>query len=245
MRYLLWLLLKLRLYPLLSPVRTKLAKRYLSGAGIEIGALHLPLWVPPEVSVKYVDHAPVESLRTIYPELNIFQLVPVDIIDNGETLEAVPPVSQDFIIANHFIEHCENPLRALMSHLSRLKPGGILYLAIPNRDRTFDRHRPVTTLDHLIRDFQNGPDRSRLDHYREWAQEVEQVPAEKVEDRVQDLIRARYSIHFHVWRQTDFQDLLEYLKTGLKQAFTIRETVSSKNEFIFILQKLGEPPCTT
>ena len=179
-------------------------------------------------------------MRKIYPELGIFRLTPVDIIDNGETLDRVPLSSQDFIIANHFIEHCENPIKTLMTHLSRLKQGGILFLAVPDRDKTFDNRRPVTSREHAIRDFQDGSETSRFDHYREWALMVEQVPEGKAEDRARELIEARYSIHFHVWRQHDFQDLLDYIRTDLKQDFIIRETASCRNEFIFILQKPGE-----
>ncbi|HEX9019969.1 MAG TPA: class I SAM-dependent methyltransferase [Nitrospirota bacterium] len=237
MRYLLYLLLRLRLYYILFPTRNRLARKYLSGRGIEIGALHLPLAIPEGATVSYVDMAPADQLRKRYPELGLFRLTPVDIIDNGETLDAVAPGSQDFIIANHFFEHCENPIRTLMTHVSRLKPGGILYLAVPDRDKTFDRRRPVTPLDHVIKDFQNGPEGSRFEHYREWARLVERVPGERAEGRARELMTARYSIHYHVWRLPDFRDLLDYVRTDLKTGFTVRETATCRNEFIFILQK--------
>jgi 2-polyprenyl-3-methyl-5-hydroxy-6-metoxy-1,4-benzoquinol methylase len=175
-------------------------------------------------------------LRNIYPELNIFRLTPVDILDNGEALETIAPASQDFIIANHFIEHCENPIKTIMIHSSRLKPGGILYLAVPDRDKTFDRRRPITPLEHVIKDFQSGPEWSHFEHYREWARLVENVQEESVEARAQQLIKMRYSIHYHVWRWTDFNDLLNYVRS-LKAGFTIKDTAQCRNEFIFILQK--------
>ena len=239
MRYLLWVLLNLRLYHLLFPTRSRLADKYLSGSGIEIGALHLPLPVPDRAKVRYVDHAPVEKLRTIYPELGIYRLTPVDIIDNGETLDTIPLVSQDFIIANHFIEHCENPVKTLITHLSRLKPGGILYLSVPDKNKTFDRPRSITHLDHVIKDYEAGPEESRIEHYREWVQVMERLPAEKIEPRVQELMSKKYSIHFHVWQLADFQKLLEYAKQVLLQRFSIKETALTRNEFIFILKKDG------
>jgi SAM-dependent methyltransferase len=237
MKYLLWLLLKLRLYHYLFPTRSRLAKKYLSGAGIEIGALHFPLKVPRGVSVRYVDHAPVEYLRNHYSDLKIFDLVPIDIIDNGETLNSIALGSQNFIIANHFFEHCEDPIRTLTTHLSRLKPNGILYLAVPDKAKTFDKRRPVTPLEHMIRDFNEGPEWSRRQHYREWTRFVDCVPEEKIEERARELMIAGYSIHFHVWRKTDFDELLQYMSSILKSAFRIRETVYGRNEFIFILQK--------
>ena len=43
--------------------------RELASYGIEIGALHHPLPVPPEARVRYVDRMPVSELRRQYPEL--------------------------------------------------------------------------------------------------------------------------------------------------------------------------------
>ncbi len=236
MKYLLWLLLRLRLYNIFFPTRNQLARKYLSGSGIEIGALHLPLMVPEGATVRYVDRAPADQLRKIYPELNIFRFAAVDIIDDGEKLRSVEPASQDFIIANHFLEHCENPIETLFTHLSRLKPGGILYLAVPDRDKTFDSRRPITPLAHVMRDFQDGPDWSRFDHYREWTRLVENLPEERAETRARELMEKHYSIHYHVWKQNDFSDLLDYVRS-LKAGFAVRDAAKCRNEFIFILQK--------
>lgn len=91
-------------------VRNLLSKIYLHGNGIEIGALHNPLWKTDDVKVRYVDIMSVDDLRLQYPELSNYNLVPVDIIDNGEKLEKVNDESLDFIICNHMLEHCENPI---------------------------------------------------------------------------------------------------------------------------------------
>lgn len=112
-------------------IRTSLAKQYLSGFGIEIGALHQPLLVPSRARVKYVDRLPIGELRLQYPELKEYPFRNVDIIDNGETLEKIESDSLDFVIANHFLEHCENPIKAIQSFLRVLKKGGTLYLAVP------------------------------------------------------------------------------------------------------------------
>ena len=46
-----------------------------------------------------------EELKRIYS--NLKNTVNVDIIDDGEKLNKIEDNSQDFIIANHFIEHCQ------------------------------------------------------------------------------------------------------------------------------------------
>ena len=98
--------------------RKSLAKRFIRGRGIEIGALHNPLWVPPRSCVTYVDRMDENDLRRHYPELNDLPLVKVNIVDDGEKLTAFEPNSQDFIIANHFLEHAQNPISTIRGEVS-------------------------------------------------------------------------------------------------------------------------------
>src|SRR5437763_6623860 len=154
-------------------VRTELARHFIRGRGLEIGALHSPLDVPPGVGVTYIDRLTVEELRGDYPELDDLDLTPVDVIDDGERLATVADASQDFIIANHFLEHCEDPIGTIETHLRKAKPGGILFYAVPDKRYTFDFRRPVTTLEHMVSDHEHGPARSRNQHYDEWARRVE------------------------------------------------------------------------
>lgn len=219
--------------------RKTIAAGYLRGEGLEIGALHNPLKVPPAARVRYVDRLPNESLRREYPELEGKALVPVDILDDGETLANVPDASQDFVIANHFIEHCENPIGAVRNMLRVLKEGGVLYLAVPDKRYTFDVDRPPTTIEHLMRDFQEGPDWSRLSHYEEWTRLVRKVrDPERAERDVQDLMAKRASIHFHVFTQTELLDLLLALKR--MWPFDVELLFKRDNEVLCILRKI--PP---
>ena len=157
-------------------VRKGLAQRFLKGDGLEIGALHLPLWLPDGARARYVDRYSREDLRREYPELRTHDLVEVDVVDDGETLATVADESADFVIANHFIEHTENPIRTLGRHAQVLKPGGVLYMAVPDKRFTFDRDRPVTPLEHMVADHANGAHHSRRVHYEEWARLVEHAP---------------------------------------------------------------------
>ena len=138
-----------------------LAREFLHGNGLEIGALHNPLPLTDAARVRYVDRFDIAGLRRHYPELGDLELVPVDIIDDGETLANVLPASQDFIAASHFFEHCENPLGAIRAHLGRLKPGGLLFYAIPDKRMTFDHARANTGFAHLVADDIEGPQCSR------------------------------------------------------------------------------------
>jgi predicted SAM-dependent methyltransferase len=214
--------------------RTFLAHRFLRGNGLEIGALHNPLPVPAGVRVRYLDRMPVNELRQHYPELDDVAFVPLDLIDDGETLKSVPQHSQDFIIANHFLEHCEDPIGAFKNFHRVVKPGGILYLAVPDKWQTFDRERPVTKMNHLWQDHTQGPDHSRLEHYLEWAQLVDHR-TDDTEDHASRLMQQNYSIHFHVWDQSAWHHFLEEMQKVLR--FRVEWMCQYGIELISVLRK--------
>lgn len=220
----------------ISP-RQQIASRYLSGEGIEIGALHSPLELPPGVKIRYLDRIPNDQLRQQYPELAECDLVELDIIEDGETLASLLDASLDFVIANHMVEHCQDPISSLKNWLRVLKNGGILYLAVPDKRYTFDCDRPVTSLEHVIRDHTEGPRWSMNYHFEEWTRLVDKVPEESVAVRTKYLADVNYSIHFHVWTQVEFLELLLYCQKHLSLNMEIELLQKNSIEFIVILKK--------
>lgn len=218
-------------------VRKEIADRYLNGEGIEVGALHSPLEVPAGVKVYYVDRMSVADLRQQYPELAGHNLVEADIVDNGETLESIKDNSWDFVIANHMIEHCQNPIGTIENFLRVLKPGGLVYMGVPDKRYTFDRDRPLTSLDHLIQDYKEGPEWSKQSHFEEWVRLVEKSPEENMAVRMQALIDMDYSIHYHVWTAENFPELLQYAQNNLPFGFEVELFQENFGEVILILRK--------
>ncbi len=131
----------------LFATRTVVAKRYIGGTGIEFGALHVALSVPAGVTVRYADSEPFEKLRTSYATVGSIRAP--DIITDIQSITGIDDSSQDFIIANHVLEHLEDPLRALASIARVLRAGGIAFIALPDKRFTFDRDREITPLSHL------------------------------------------------------------------------------------------------
>jgi SAM-dependent methyltransferase len=228
-----------RYVPVRRDPRKVLAKRYIRGNGIEIGALHNPLWVPPGSAVTYVDRLAEEELRRHYPELNHLPLVKVDVVDDGEALASFAPDSRDFIIANHFLEHTQDPIGTVRRHLEVLRPRGILYMAIPDKRFTFDEARPETDFAHVLRDHAEGPQWSYDGHLREYASLVGKHSGDMLEEAVRGLKAANYSIHFHVWSETSFRKFLDRLKADLHLPMTIEAFVANTPaaENICILRK--------
>ena len=214
-------------------VREDVARRYLRGSGLEVGALHRPLRVPPHVTVRYVDRLRADELRRRYPEYADRWIVDPDVIDDAGTLGSVAATSQDFLIANHVLEHMENPIGALEAWLRVVRPGGVLYLAVPDKRQTFDAQRPSTSIAHLRRDHEEGPRWSRSQHYEEYARLAERVPDADVPARAEGLEREHVDIHFHVWT---LPELVGFL-FALDLPFDTELVQANGNETLLILRR--------
>jgi SAM-dependent methyltransferase len=88
-------------------------------------------------------------------------------VAEGADLAEIPNESYDFILSSHMLEHSANPLRALQAWKRVLRQSGSIILLLPNRRWTFDHNRPVTTLAHLIEDFEAQTSEDDLTHLHE------------------------------------------------------------------------------
>jgi predicted SAM-dependent methyltransferase len=218
--------------------RTRISFRYIKGNGIEIGALHNPLSTCDRAKVKYVDRLPSGELHKHYSDLNPHQMVNIDLIDNGEILSTIEDNSLDFIIANHFLEHCENPIGTIRNHLKKIKTGGFLYYAIPEKTHTFDIERPLTEFQHLVEDDIHGPTISHKKHFIEWVTIVEKTQdPNEIDTRVSVLMAMNYSIHYHVWDITTGFQLLYKTNEYLDNPFKVLHFEQNENEIISVIQK--------
>ena len=203
-----------------------------------MGALHNPLKVPDSVNVRYVDRLSVEGLRKHYPELNNVELVNVDIIADGERLEEIGDGTQDFVIANHFIEHCANPILAVSNMFRVLKKNGILFIALPDKRQCFDVDRPETTFEHLMKDYKEGPDWSRKAHFEEWSRLVNKVSDDcEVKENVARLMEMDYSIHYHVFTPDTILEIFSKVKDVLHFPFEYEIFYRNGAEVIVILRR--------
>jgi SAM-dependent methyltransferase len=133
-------------------VRKELSFKYIRGEGIEIGALHQSLPIPINVKIHYVDRLEYESSLDRYAELLKEEVIRPDIIDDAYSLETIKNESFDFCICNHVFEYMRDPIGAFINWMRILKPGGILYISIPDAGNPLDKGRPVTSLQHIIED---------------------------------------------------------------------------------------------
>jgi SAM-dependent methyltransferase len=216
-------------------IREDVALRFLHGDGIEIGALDFPLRLPRGARVRHVDHLDEEGLCEAHSRtlLEGRSLVVPDVVDDGARLGSFSDASLDFVVANHMLEHVEDPIAALEHQLRVLRPGGVLYLTLPDARESFDAARRRTTVDHLQNDHREGPQVSRTEHYEECAQLIEGHRDEILARRVREMEAHDLRPHFHVWEPATFAGLL----AALELPFSLELIQASIGEFVVILRK--------
>lgn len=193
-----------------TSLKHQIALSFIRGNGIEIGAFDQPFSLLDEVHVKYLDKFSQKELLQMYPESSP---VEVGIIDDGETLATLSDSSQDFVIASHFLEHCQNPIGTVRNFLRVVRPQGYILLVIPDKNFTFDMIRERTTFQHLLDDYYKGPEHSHRNHCEEWVEKIDRITSRKEkEEKVNALIDSKWPIHFHVWTAEDIVELFYEMK---------------------------------
>lgn len=218
----------------IAAARETNATKYIFGSGIEIGALDAPYPIKrSQANVTYVDRLPKNILLEHYPELapRAGLITEPDVLDDGESLSSFAAESQDFVIASHFLEHCENPILTLETFCRILKNGGHILLAVPNsaNPQSWDHKRPRTSFAHLVEDDTIGTHVSRDEHYREWVTYAGGMTGEVARAEKEKLMKMNYSIHFHCWEEDSFLNFLRL--TSQYKALPLRLIYHNANDY--------------
>jgi len=247
-------LLKLHLFNISD--RIDLSLKYIKGNGLEIGAMHFPLPVAPDVCVRYVDvHSRLENIAR-YPEIDCAKVVETDFVEDGFKLASFEDGCVDFVIANHVLEHTDNPLGTLRNWSRVLKGEGILFVSVPNYLKCFDRGRKLTALEHLIKDYNDAttaPElvkQRNLHHYREWVEislpaarstnKTIELPENYKKDAwIENMVAKGEEIHFHTFNYSLFNSMLVNFCSEIDSSLKLIKIYNSSQyfELIAILQK--------
>ena len=137
------------------------------------------------------------------------------IICEGSDLTPVGSESYECLLACHCLEHLANPLRALGEWKRVLQLDGVLLLILPHKEGTFDRRRPVTTLEHLISDRDNNVGEDDLTHLAEIL-ELHDLSRDKAAGSVERFRErclnnyANRALHHHVFDTASAAKMLDY-----------------------------------
>ena len=130
---------------------SKLAHKYCIGLGLEIGGAEHNAFGLNTLNVDLTD-----SMDTVFKLEEVRRCGKarkVDIVASGGSVPRADE-SQDFIVSAHVLEHMPNPIKALLEWDRLIRPGGIIFMIVPHKERTFDRDYERTTLQHLIDDYE-------------------------------------------------------------------------------------------
>jgi GT2 family glycosyltransferase len=112
--------------------RTELARKYLRGVGLAIGSLDPNLRIPPKVSVDHADMPDYKALSELESSEARRQAAGEDMKGRRATLAEIDDEAYDFVVCDHLPENLPHPIEALGAMLRVVRPGGILYLAVPD-----------------------------------------------------------------------------------------------------------------
>jgi SAM-dependent methyltransferase len=163
-------------------------QRFCKGKGIEIGS-------GGRHNVK--DSMLVDIVDNFSNELSY----KVDYRADAHHLPEIDSASLDYVCASHVLEHLTNPVKAILEWVRILKPGGLLWLRIPDKRKTFDRTRERSTLGHLIEDHENNVPVDDPTHIEDCNKNTTPPRNEK-----------HPYIHNHVWILDDIVELFNYIR---------------------------------
>lgn len=151
----------------LTAKESKLANRLLYGLkGLEIGGSAHNAFGLNTLNVDYTDEF------TAFKQGELDQcgyFMKVDIVAPGDNLP-IGDNSVDFVISSHVIEHFYDPVKSIKEWLRVTKPGGLIYIIAPHKERTFDKDRPRTPLAEIIQrhEYPTPPEVDHHGHYSVW-----------------------------------------------------------------------------
>lgn len=137
-------------------------------------------------------------------------------ISDGTDLSQIDDKKYDFVVSSHCLEHIANPLKALNEWSRILKDDGILLLILPNKIGNFDRHRPTTTFEHILEDYNIQMTEYDLTHVEEvlsltdFLKNMSKEEKEQFKKQCLDNFNNRY-LHHHVFDLNVMQKMIDFI----------------------------------
>lgn len=222
-------------------LRDRFASKHLHGRGIELGAQMIP--TKTRATVEYVDVLSNEALESRY-NLPVSHLVPLTHVIDGNNLSVYRDGELDFLIANHVLEHFDDPVGGLVEWLRILKHGGRLFITLPNhRSNCYDWQRVPARYDHLERDYVDpvGRPERNLKHYEDFAQAINQWSDgdPRIIRQAMEWTEANDRHHYHVYDEQTVTDVLtlaaRHSGCGLRLVASLLPTHGF--EFLVVVEK--------
>jgi SAM-dependent methyltransferase len=199
------------------------ADDFCNGRGIEIGALSCPFPFT-HATVRYADVATVDEIKGILADIPIDNLyvgkfAEPDILLKPPRFEltGVSNGEVDFVYSSHSLEHAPNPIFAISDALRVTKPGGHVYMIIPNREQTYDVERRTTPAAELIRKYESGIFDYTFEEALDVVENTVNHPLYEGKGRVfaEEILQTNTGIHhFHTFDPSSMVEILDYCQSN-------------------------------
>ncbi len=196
-----------------SQARAFLGKE-LYGKGVECGpgSVEASFPVPVRCKIKYLDRfysneGCNQGYEGDFPD--------IDYISTINDMSCIDDESLDFIVNCHVIEHSRDPIGALQRFYTKLKKGGILIMAVPDKRYTFDLPRQITSVKHLILDYEDpynsSRDRQHLEECNKiWIGDTYKMRQDMSEEEIFGCLEQNtIDVHWHTFTPKSFKKALK------------------------------------
>lgn len=122
----------------------------------------------------------------------------------------------DFLISSNCLEHIANPLKALMEWKRILKDGGLMLILVPQKEKSIDKYREITSFAHILQDFEQCTAEDDMTHLEDilknhdFKSDVEAGSFEEFKLRSMNN-SANRTLHHHVFNIELLKEMFKYL----------------------------------
>jgi hypothetical protein len=133
--------------------------------GLEIGPHNQPMVKKNEGPIKFLDYLNRSELIASDPHVSYLDDIPeTDYIVKSNDYLLYVKDKFDYLIAAHVLEHAPNFIGSFQQFCEMLNPGGVLFIALPDKKFTFDKYRTNTMLSHVLYDYFNKVEKASIEH---------------------------------------------------------------------------------
>ena len=139
------------------------------------------------------------------------------IINDATNLQSVKNNTYDYLYASHVLEHIANPIKALEEWLRIIQPNTYLILILPEKSKTFDHFRSISSFETILNQYKNNVNEDDLSTLPEILQhhDVSKDPGvktfEEFKERSYNNYENRY-LHHYVYDEKLLKQICIYLK---------------------------------
>lgn len=184
-------------------------KEHMRGKGLEIGPLDRPQEKDESTLISYADRRSTEELKSLFkhdPNVDVNKIVNIEHVCDAQDLSSINDETYDFVVASHLLEHVANPIQAIKEWLRVVKPGGYVYMIVPDKRFTFDKTRELTPLIHFMRDYENKVTVIDREHYQDFWYNVDR------KSNVEEAFKTQHPTHAHTFIESSLHEMLTYMQ---------------------------------